>query len=175
MHMLNTFPGESWECLVFAARLGCTTFAAWDCGVCVSLAFPAKLFVFHACTTELNCSRSMETSVHSRPQAGNWIPHMSGADTHQKFSRHVQIFNYFFPPTEEKTNCCRQAVALAETIARRLWPILRSQSATYFFAVTVGQGRHTAFSKPQALAFVLCFLTEQSHRRLGIIDSVVHK
>lgn len=40
VHMLDTFPGESCVCLLFAAGIGCTAFTASGNGTRVSLAFP---------------------------------------------------------------------------------------------------------------------------------------
>jgi len=103
MRMLDMFPGESCVCLVFAARIGCTAFTAWDYGACSSLSFPGGNRLFsHHCATHLICSSNMETSVISRPEAGDWIPSLSGFDIHQKLSRNVKILYLFiFPPRRE--------------------------------------------------------------------------
>lgn len=93
--------------------------------------FQGEMSPFHACATELICSSDMETSVISRADAGDWIPHLTGADTQQKSGRNVKIlvpFYFFFP--EENPNYSTQTVA--ETRAERLWPLLCSQSAAHF-------------------------------------------
>lgn len=93
MLMLDTFPGDSYVCLVFAARILCNAFADQDYRAGGSLALPGgNVFwvFFRAYATELICSSNMETSVINRSEVSDWILHLTGADTHQKPRKNVK-------------------------------------------------------------------------------------